>query len=249
MRARFLCVLSVAAALSLVGSARSATTEKGPDYDIQGRYYDTCACQVSCSCGANVTLPSEGHCDGIVLLHIEKGKVGPVGVEGLNLAIVLRSPEGKKVEDALENGDMDHLTVYIDDHATPEQRKVMPSLLAGLLGTRESRGFKPPQFAPMTLSQEGDTARFQIAGGGKLSFEIENIDVEKTKPGVPHPAGKRIALTNVAPFPWISNVTQGYSKLFTYSDYGVSWEYKNRNAFFGTFATKGTSPAPPPPPS
>jgi len=216
MRARVLCVASIAAALALVGSVRSAKTEvKGPDYDVQGRYYDTCACHVSCSCGANVTLPSEGHCDGIILLHI----------------------------DAV---DMDHLTVYIDDRATSEQRQVMPSLLMGLLGTKEVKGFKPPQFAPMILSQEGDSARFQIAGGAKLSFDIENIDVEKTRPGVPHSEGKRIALTNVAPFPWISNVTQGYSKLFRYSDYGVSWEYKDRNAFFGTFATKGTSPAPPP---
>lgn len=219
---------------------------RSSDYDVRGRYYDTCACHVSCSCGANVTLPSEGHCDGVILLHVDSGKVGTVGMDGMNLAIVLRTPGGKKVSDAFDAGDMDHLTVYIDDRATSEQRQVMPSLLMGLLGTKEVKGFKPPQFAPMILSQEGDSARFQIAGGAKLSFDIENIDVEKTRPGVPHSEGKRIALTNVAPFPWISNVTQGYSKLFKYSDYGVSWEYKDRNAFFGTFATRGTSPAPPP---
>lgn len=28
----------------------------------------------------------------------------------------------------------------------------------------------------------------------------------------------------------------------------VNWEYKGRNAFFGTFAKKGTSPALQPPP-
>ncbi len=248
MRVQGLCVMGVATALTLAGGARSATTETGPAYDIQGRYYDTCACHVSCSCGANVTLPTEGHCDGIVLLHIDAGSVGAVGMGGLSLAIVLRSPGGKKVADALDTGDMDHLTVYIDDRATPEQRHVMPSLLMGLLGTKEVKGFKPPQFAPMTLSHDGDSARFQIAGGAKLSFDIENIDVEKARPGVAHSEGKRITLTNVAPFPWIKNVTQGYSKLFKYSDYGVNWEYKDRNAFFGTFATRGTSPAAPPPP-
>jgi hypothetical protein len=246
MRTAALCATGLSIALALAGSAWSAATNTGPAYDIQGHYYDTCACNVSCSCGANVSLPSEGHCDGIVLLHIDKGKVGAVGVDGLNLAIVLRSPEGKKVEDALEHGDMDHLTVYIDDRATPEQRQMMPPLLGGLLGTGEVRGFKPPQFAPMSLVAQGDNARFQIAGGSKLSFEIEDIDVTKTKPGKPHPEGNRIHLTNVAPFPWITNVTQGYSKDFKYSDYGVNWEYKNRNAFFGSFATKGTGPAPPP---
>jgi len=218
--------------------------ETGPTYDVQGKYYDTCACHVSCSCGANVVLPSEGHCDGVIVLHIDKGRIGAESLDGLNLAIVLRSPQGKKVNDSFVSGDMDHLTVYIDDKATAPQRRVMPSLLGGLLGTKEVRGFKPPQFAPMSLTLNGDAARFDISGGRTLSFDIENIDVEKVNPGVPHgDPGKRISLTNVAPFPWITNVTQGYSKVFRYADLGMSWEYKDRNAFFGTFATKGVGPA------
>jgi hypothetical protein len=141
-------------------------------------------------------------------------------------------------------GDLNHLTVYIDDKATPPQRQAMPSLLGGLLGTKEVKGFKPPQFAPMALTVQGDSARFEIAGGAKLSFDIENINVEKANPGVPHSEpGDRIGLTNVAPFPWIKNVTQGYSKAFTYSDLGLSWQYKDRNALFGTFSTTGVGPA------
>ena len=218
--------------------------EAGPTYDVQGKYYDTCACHVSCSCGANVVLPSEGHCDGVIVLHIDKGRIGAESLDGLNLAIVLRSPQGKKVLSSMVSGDMDHLTVYIDDKATAPQRRVMPSLLGGLLGTQEVRGFKPPQFAPMSLTLNGDSARFDISAGRTLSFDIENIDVEKVNPGVPHgDPGKRISLTNVAPFPWITNVTQGYSKVFRYADLGMSWEYKDRNAFFGTFATKGVGPA------
>jgi hypothetical protein len=210
---------------------------------VQGKYYDTCACHVSCSCGANVVLPSEGHCDGVIVLHIEKGRIGAESLDGLNLAIVLRTPQGKKVNDSFVSGDLDHLTVYIDDKATGPQRQVMPSLLGGLLGTKEVRGFKPPQFAPMSLTLNGDAARFDIADGHTLSFDIENIDVEKVNPGGAHgDPGKRIGLTNVAPFPWITNVTQGYSKVFRYADLGLSWEYKDRNAFFGTFATKGSAP-------
>jgi hypothetical protein len=214
--------------------------ETGPTYDVQGKYYDTCACHVSCSCGANVVLPSEGHCDGVIVLHIDKGRISAESLDGLNLAIVIRTPQGKKVNDSMFAGDLDHLTVYIDDKASAAQRRVMPSLLGGLLGTKEVRGFKPPQFAPMSLTLNGDAARFDISGGRTLSFEIENIDVEKANPGAPHgDPGKRISLTNVAPFPWITNVTQGYSKVFRYADLGMSWEYKDRNAFFGTFATKG----------
>jgi hypothetical protein len=32
-------------------------------------------------------------------------------------------------------------------------------------------------------------------------------------------------------------------KVFRYADLGMSWEYKDRNASFGTFATKGVGAA------
>ena len=49
--------------------------------------------------------------------------------------------------------------------------------------------------------------------------------------------------TNVAPFPFIHHVTQGYSKSFHYQDLGASWDYEKRNAFFGTFTARGVLPA------
>ncbi len=223
----------------------SAPPAKQTSYDVQGKYYDTCACPVSCSCGANVTLPVEGHCDGVILLHIEKGTVGKVSMDGLNIAVVERTPKGVKVVDAfLIKGDMDLLTVYLDDRASPHQKEAMPILLAGLLGTKKIKGFRPPQWALMSLQMEGDVARFKIGDGTKLSFEIENVDLDKVRPGVPKSEpSKRITLTNVAPFPFIHNVTQGYSKSFHYHDLGASWDYEKRNAFFGSFTARGLAPA------
>ena len=99
----------------------------------------------------------------------------------------------------------------------------------------------------MHLDVRGDVARFDIANGSKLSFEIENIDLNKVLPNIPRSdPGNRIGLTNVAPFPWISQVTQGHSVSFRYDDLGVKWEYKNRNAFFGEAHAHGTVPAQPP---
>ena len=119
----------------------------------------------------------------------------------------------------------------------------MPLLLAGLLGTKPMKGFRPPQWASMHLDVSGDVARFDIAGGSKLSFQIENIDLDKALPHVPRSEpGNRIGLTNVAPFPWIHKVTQGHSLSFHYDDLGVKWEYKDRNAFFGDAAASGTVP-------
>jgi hypothetical protein len=217
-------------------------------YEMRGKYFDTCACAVSCSCGANVSVPTEGHCDGVVLIHIDQGTVGTVKLDGLNFAIVLKTPQGEKVGDAFDiKGETDLLTLYFDDRATLDQKQAMPKLLAGLMGTREMKGFRPPQWAPMHLDVRGDVARFDIANGSKLSFEIENIDLNKVLPNIPRSdPGNRIGLTNVAPFPWINQVTQGHSVSFRYDDLGVKWEYKNRNAFFGEAHAQGTVPAQPP---
>ncbi len=236
--ARVLAMMVAAASIS------GAVSGQGISFDVQGKYYDTCACPVSCSCGANATLPVEGHCAGVILLHIDRGQVGGVKMDGLNIAVVERTPKGQKVGDAfLLKGEMDLLTVYLDDRASSQQKAVMPGLLAGLLGTKQIKGFKPPQWALMSLRVEGDVARFEIAGGAKLSFEIENVDLEKSLPGVPRSEpGKRITLTNVAPFPFIHHVTQGYSKSFHYADLGAKWDYDHRNAFFGNFAARGTVP-------
>jgi len=233
---------AVCAALVLGGRVpQVAADAPATPYQVEGRYYETCACSVSCPCASNVTLPTEGHCDAISLVHLDKGSYGAVALDGLNVAVVFRSPQGVKVKDSFMKGEMDLFTLYLDDKATPQQREAMPGLLAALFGTQEVKGAKPPQWAPMKLTLSDDMAHFEIEGGKKLVFDIENVDVgEKDKAGYKKgDIGNRIVLTNSAPFPWVHDVTQGVSKTFTYADLGRSWQYKGRNAFFGTISAGG----------
>src|SRR5260370_1720121 len=88
--ARWICGEVVGLILAVSGMAWGA--EAGPTYDVQGKYYDTCACHVSCSCGANVVLPSEGHSDGVIVLHIDKGRIGAESLDALHLPIVMPPP-------------------------------------------------------------------------------------------------------------------------------------------------------------
>ena len=213
----------------------------GVDYSVTGKYYETCACTVSCPCASNATLPTEGHCDAISLFHIEKGMVGTTAMDGLDIAMVLKTPHGKKVQDTMEAGEVDLLTLYLDEAASPAQRKAMDTLIPALFGTDPIKGSKPPQYAAMKLEVAGDVAKYAIAGGSKLSFEIENIRVGGGKlEGKKGELGDRIELSNSAPFPFVSAITQGISKTFHYDDLGTKWDYKGRNAFFGTVEAKGS---------
>lgn len=250
MKPRTFFVAAASLSLAAAALAGDGKDSKGTPYDVKGNYYETCACKVSCPCASNATLPTGGeHCDAISFVHIEKGMVGKTKMDGLNIGVVFRTPKDQKVLDAFEKGQMDLFTLYLDGKATAEQKEAMNTLLPALFGTKEFTGAKPPQWLPMTFEVNGDVAKLTVDGGAKLAFEIENLKAPgKTKDAMPKGEnyGDRIELTNSAPFPWVSHVTQGISKKFHYDDLGTKWDYDGRNAFFGVMKASGMyKPEPP----
>ena len=228
------CLATVVAAQQKVPAPTAA-------YSVSGHYYETCACAVSCPCASNLK-PTEPHCDAAMLFHLDRGHVGTTALDGLNIVGVIRSPEGAVVNEAMEKGDMDLMTFYLDDRATPPQREAIGKLMPALFGASQPKGFKPPQFTPIKVDVQGDIAKLDV-GPGRVTFEIENLSpgpdtklAAKGRPGTK----KRVTLTNTAPFPWVHDVTQGRAKVFDYDDLGHKWHYEGRNAFFSTFASTGT---------
>lgn len=233
-----------AAAVLLLVAVAAAAVAGGTAYEVHGRYYETCSCTVSCPCAPNATLPTEGHCDAVSVYHITHGRVGTVKLDGLTLAHVFRTAHGIKVMDAMTQGKLDLFTLYGDDQATPAQRQALDRLAAALFPPGPDKPAQVGEWVPMELKISGDDATFTIDGGKKLAFETHDIAVGSTKVGRPNGKENRVMLTNTAPFPWIADISQGISKGFHYADAKVTWDYKERNAFFGTIAAKGTVAAP-----
>jgi hypothetical protein len=236
----------------LLLSGSLAYAKGGTAVDVKGHYYETCDCAVSCPCATTKFTPTEGHCDAVSFFHLDKASVGKTKLDGLNLAVVLKSPKGQKVLDAMSKGDMDHFAIYFDEKATEEQRKTFPDLMAALFGKMEIKNAKAPAFVAMAVDSDGENAKLTI--GDKLTADIENIQVGETKFGT-KTVPKHIKLEGVTPFPWMGGLTQGRSRSFHYVDGATKWDYKDRNAFFGEFAHKATvaaaetAPAPAPAPA
>jgi hypothetical protein len=218
----------------------------GTQVDLKGHYYETCDCAVSCPCATAKFAPTDGHCDAVAFLHFDKAMVGKTKLDGLNLALVLKSPKGQKLVDAFGKGEMDHFALYLDEKATEEQRKAFPDLVAALFGKGEIKNAKPPAFVAMSVESDGENAKLVI--GDKLTADIENISIGETKVAG-KTVQKHIKLDGAVPFPWISVVTQGRSRSFHYADGPTKWDYKDRNAFFGEFTHKGTLAAAEPAPA
>jgi len=214
------------------------TLAGGSVFDAKGKYYETCACAVSCPCGTNEFLPTEGHCDAVMTFHLDHASVGKTKMDGLNFAVVLKSPNNQKVLDAMSKGDMDHFAIYLDDKANKAQREAFPQLIAGMFGKMDIKNAKTPAFEAISLVANADSAKIDI-GDGKLVADLVNIKIGETKHGGKTTA-KRIKLDGVVPFPWVTGVTQGKSKVFHYADGQTQWDYKDRNAYFGVFSTSGT---------
>jgi hypothetical protein len=230
--------IMAAAAIGLVAAGAFGKAFGKTSWEAKGKYYETCGCAVSCPCATGEFLPTESHCDAVGFLHLDKASVGKTKLDGLNLAFVLKSPKNRKVNEAFEKGEMDHWAIYIDDKATDEQKAAIPQLMEGLFGKMEIKGAKPPAFVAIKLDTSDEGATIDIASG-KLTADLVNLKIGEEKKGgkmVP----KRVRIEGGTPFPWIPVVTQGKSKSFHYADGSVKWDYKDRNAFFGDFATKGT---------
>jgi hypothetical protein len=229
------------AVMALVGTNAFAKAGKTA-WSAQGKYYETCGCKVSCPCGTGEFLPTEPHCDAIMIFHFDKAAYGKTKLDGLNVAAVLRSPKSQKVLEAFMKGEMDHFAVYLDDKATDEQKAAIGPFLDALLGKMEIKGAKAPAFVPIKLDVNGDEAKFDI-NNGKLTGDIVNLALPgETKEGKKSPV-KRYKIEGAAPFPFMPSVTQGKSKTFHYADGPVKWDYTDRNAFFSEFNTKGQAEA------
>src|SRR5262245_21199934 len=112
--------------MAVLLSGTVAFAKGGTAVDVKGHYYETCDCAVSCPCATAKFNPTEGHCDAVSFFHLDKASVGKTKLDGLNLALVIKSPKGQKVVEAMTKGEMDHFAVYFDDKATEEQRKALP---------------------------------------------------------------------------------------------------------------------------
>ena len=138
------------------------------DWYIEGRTFGNCNCVYGCPCQFE-DLPTDGHCCGFEVIHIEKGHFGDVNLTGLRAALVYAWP-GPVFEG---NGE---LQAIIDESANNAQRTALETVLHG--GETEeakthwwvyhamSSTVHPTLFKPIDyeVDIEGRTARVSIPG-------------------------------------------------------------------------------------
>jgi len=105
---------------------------------IRGSYFESCNCDPICPCrridGVAGGRSTHGVCLGVLSWLIEEGAVDGSDVSGLPVAIACRYSDD-------EPGSPWTWALYLDEHATPEQRAGLEGIFTGRLGGDAKRHF------------------------------------------------------------------------------------------------------------
>src|SRR5919199_6022084 len=98
-------------------------------WQIRGEYFETCSCDYLCPCiTSNLTArPTQGWCTFAFVQHIDQGRFDDVVLDGLNFAIIARTPE----EMAKGNWTVGVIT---DERASAEQQQAIVAIVSGQAG-------------------------------------------------------------------------------------------------------------------
>ncbi|MBX2880091.1 MAG: DUF1326 domain-containing protein [Granulosicoccus sp.] len=157
-------------------NATDEVAEGGSVYNLAGNYFESCSCTTAvCPC-LFLNDPTEGYCKAFPSWHIDKGNLGEVKLDGLNVAAWLHSPGN------LTQGNW-RLALYIDENATDEQYAAIEELWGGKHGGHLAviaslvSEYMGAERAKISWKEDGKTRTMQVEGvGGVETVAYEGAD-------------------------------------------------------------------------
>ncbi|MDD2738601.1 MAG: DUF1326 domain-containing protein [Methylomonas lenta] len=194
-----------------------------PDWRLQGRYFETCNCEVSCP---RIWLqpPTEGECKLLVAWHIDNGHLEDTRMDGLNVALACHAP-GNRIKGGWS------AALYLDANANSQQIEALIRIFTGMVGGHLSDllGFVGKVWGikqvVMNYSEADDSRHLSIPGIAEA--EIQSISgIRGGEAQIENPP-----LCVVTSHPAIV----AKSKQFSYNDYGQNWAFSERNGYHSEF--------------
>jgi len=195
-------------------------------WQLRGEYVENCNCDVVCPClfsaqAPMTSTPTQGACEVGFGFHIDDGSFGDVSLDGLNVALVARTP-GPMGEGNWQ------VAFYLDDQADDRQRDALQAIFTG------SAGGVMGSLAPLISEVLGvSTAAIRWRKEGKERGvdvdDVLNLTIHPT-PCI-NPDGE-IWATNAHPFAPEGVAMAVGSANSTYADHGLRWDNSGKNAHY-----------------
>jgi hypothetical protein len=171
-----------------------------PSWNISGQYYETCSCDFVCPClpGQMAVRPSKGSCTFAMAFQIERGKFGPLSLDGLGFIVLGFTPE------AMGKGNWS-VGVIVDERAGKEQQEAITGIASGAAGGPISAlsglvgKFLGVEASPIKFDRRG--VQWSVKAGGLVDMAAAaamGMNPNATEPlyldNTGHPAADRFAL-------------------------------------------------------
>jgi hypothetical protein len=190
-------------------------------WKITGQLEEACSCDAACPCWFG-SKPTKMTCGGGQVLFIEKGHYGKVKLDGLAVANIAQSPAGQSMMESIGNWDFSYY--YIDEKATPDQRKALEAIATQVLVPGASKKTET-RYVPITRKIEGKEHQITIGQYGTFHGHLIEGGLGGS-PKIVNPPGAD---------PIHHEYAQGQTSKMTYNDAEQNWSWDNSNYMFGTF--------------
>jgi hypothetical protein len=195
----------------------SIMEELKPGWQVKGVYNEACAAEGHCP--YYFGRDKEGGCRYFMVFRIQEGTVNDVDLSGTTVVYLGDLPHSTYAE-VMEKGSEG--AIYINDTATPEQRKVLEILAVNALGGAIMKKVLGIQYVTMGIEETENSLHVTIPSG-EMKMELT-----KSHDGNP------VRLENVT-LPFLSNVKAAHTPFWNWSDYDRSYDYKNRCGTWADF--------------
>lgn len=195
---------------------------------LKGQWLEYCSCDYGCPC-ESMAPPTQGHCDGVVGMHVDEGYYGSVRLDNLTIVATFFFPR------AIHHGG-GHMQPILEEKTTQEQRDAIFKILSGEgqpVGTMFQifsvivEHFHPPQFSPMKFEWDIDKRIGRI--------DVPNVVRASTTPIRNPVTDTELRMLTVLRDGWVfyeAEVAAGTAK----SMGGIKFDFANRHSSLAPFA-------------
>lgn len=200
---------------------------------LNGEYFENCNCDVVCPCeispgGFLTARPDNGHCNVLLVFHVNEGKYGETDLSGLNAILAAHAPG------VMGEGNWS-AAAYLDAKGSPEQQEALGAIFSGQAGgplagvaplIGQIVGIKP---VVIEYRSQGKQRSARIDG-------ILDANVQAVPAAVPDAVVIKLNANPLFPGQdWI----QAYGTQTTYTDYDFQWDNTGKCADYAEFRWTG----------
>jgi hypothetical protein len=219
-----LCLVAGSSAVAGSGEApksAAAPAAKTTPWKLTGELEESCSCNAACPCWFG-SKPTMSTCSGGEAFFITSGKYGNVKLDGLAMAGIAQSPEGKTMMESF--GSYNLANLYIDEKATPEQRKALEAIGGQVFGPAASPDKMVVRYVPITRKIEGKNHTVTFGNYGTFTGSLMDA------PG----GGTPRIMNPMIPDPMHKEYSQGMTSHQTFND-GLTWDFSGTNYMYNHF--------------